>query len=73
MKETLGKGKFGLVKSAIHKKTGKRVVLKKCNKSRLIDLGKIEAINRESDIHHKLKHQNIAELHHTFMVSNESI
>ena len=28
MKETLGKGKFGLVKSAIHKKTGKRVAVK---------------------------------------------
>lgn len=28
IKETLGKGKFGLVKTAIHKKTGKRVAVK---------------------------------------------
>jgi serine/threonine protein kinase len=28
MKETLGKGKFGLVKAAVHKKTGKRVAVK---------------------------------------------
>ena len=28
IKETLGKGKFGLVKSAIHKKTGKRAAVK---------------------------------------------
>lgn len=28
VKETLGKGKFGLVKSAVHKKTGKDVAIK---------------------------------------------
>ena len=28
IKETLGKGKFGLVKSAVHKKTGKNVAVK---------------------------------------------
>lgn len=28
MKETLGKGKFGLVKAAVHKKTGKKVAVK---------------------------------------------
>ena len=27
-KKTIGKGKFGLVKSAIHKKTGKQVAVK---------------------------------------------
>jgi len=28
IQETLGKGKFGLVKSAIHKKSGKKVAVK---------------------------------------------
>lgn len=28
IKETLGQGKFGLVKSAIHKKTGRKVAVK---------------------------------------------
>jgi serine/threonine protein kinase len=28
IKETLGKGKFGLVKSGVHKKTGKKVAVK---------------------------------------------
>ena len=28
IKETLGQGKFGLVKSAIHKKTGRKVAIK---------------------------------------------
>ena len=32
IKETLGKGKFGLVKSAIHKKSGKRVAVKVMSK-----------------------------------------
>ncbi len=32
IKETLGKGKFGLVKSAIHKKTGKGVAVKVMSK-----------------------------------------
>jgi len=32
IKETLGKGKFGLVKSAIHKKTGRSVAVKVMSK-----------------------------------------
>lgn len=35
IKETLGKGKFGLVKSAIHKKTGKRVAVKVMSKKEM--------------------------------------
>jgi len=35
MKETLGKGKFGLVKAAVHKKTGKRVAVKVMSKKEM--------------------------------------
>jgi serine/threonine protein kinase len=35
IKESLGKGKFGLVKSAIHKKTGKRVAVKVMSKKEM--------------------------------------
>ena len=35
IKETLGKGKFGLVKAAEHKKTGKRVAVKVMSKKEM--------------------------------------
>jgi serine/threonine protein kinase len=35
IKETLGKGKFGLVKSAVHKKTGKMVAVKVMSKKEM--------------------------------------
>lgn len=35
IKETLGKGKFGLVKTAVHKKTGKRVAVKVMSKKEM--------------------------------------
>jgi len=35
IKETLGKGKFGLVKAAIHKKTGKSVAIKVMSKKEM--------------------------------------
>jgi len=35
IKETLGKGKFGLVKAAIHKKTGKKVAVKVMSKKEM--------------------------------------
>jgi len=35
VKETLGKGKFGLVKSALHKKTGKKVAIKVMTKKEM--------------------------------------
>lgn len=35
VKEPLGKGKFGLVKSAIHKKTGKNVAVKIMSKKEM--------------------------------------
>jgi serine/threonine protein kinase len=35
IKETLGKGKFGLVKSAVHKKTYKKVAIKVMSKKEM--------------------------------------
>jgi serine/threonine protein kinase len=35
IKENLGKGKFGHVKAAVHKKTGKRVAVKKMKKKEM--------------------------------------
>ena len=35
VKETLGKGKFGLVKTAIHKKSGKKVAVKVMSKKEM--------------------------------------
>ena len=35
IKETLGKGKFGLVKAAVHKKTLKRVAVKVMSKKEM--------------------------------------
>lgn len=35
IKETLGQGKFGLVKSAIHKKTGRKVAIKVMQKKEM--------------------------------------
>ena len=35
IKETLGKGKFGLVKTAVHKKTGKFVAVKVMSKKEM--------------------------------------
>lgn len=35
VKETLGKGKFGLVKAAVHKKTGKKVAVKVMSKKEM--------------------------------------
>ena len=34
-RDTIGKGKFGLVKSAIHKKTGKKVAVKVMSKKEM--------------------------------------
>jgi serine/threonine protein kinase len=35
IKETLGKGKFGLVKAAVHKNTGKKVAVKVMSKKEM--------------------------------------
>jgi PH domain/Protein kinase domain len=49
IKETLGKGKFGLVKSAVHKKTGKHVAVKVMSKKEM-SVSDIELQKREIEI-----------------------
>ena len=46
---TLGKGKFGLVKSAIHKKTGKTVAVKVMSKKEM-SVQDVELQRREIEI-----------------------
>ena len=49
MKETLGEGKLGLVKSAIHKKTRKLVAVKVMSKKSM-SLKDVEMLRREIEI-----------------------
>jgi len=49
IKETLGKGKFGLVKSAIHKKTGEKVAVKVMSKKEMT-VSDMELQRREIEI-----------------------
>ena len=49
MKEVRGKGKFGLVKRAVHKKTGKDVAIKILSKKEM-DLTDIEMQKREIEV-----------------------
>jgi serine/threonine protein kinase len=49
MKEILGKGKFGMVKEAIHKKTGKSVAVKIMSKQEM-SVSDIELQRREIEI-----------------------
>ena len=61
IKETLGKGKFGLVKSAIHKKTGKSVAVKVMSK-RDMTVQDIELQRREIEILKMCQHPHIIRL-----------
>jgi hypothetical protein len=49
IKETLGKGKFGLVKNAIHKKTGQKVAVKVMSKKEMT-VQDVELQRREIEI-----------------------
>ena len=61
IKETLGKGKFGLVKSAIHKKTGKRVAVKVMSKKEM-SVSDVELQRREIEILKMCQHPHIIRL-----------
>lgn len=61
IKETLGKGQFGQVKLAIHKRTGKSVAIKTVKKK---DMKAIEIFQqrREIDVLKMSQHENIIRL-----------
>lgn len=61
IKETLGKGKFGLVKSAIHKKTGKAVAVKVMSKKEM-SVQDVELQRREIEILKMCQHPHIIRL-----------
>lgn len=59
--EIVGKGKFGVVKSAIHRKTGKKVAVKILNKSEMTNKD-LELQKREIEILKICQHPNIIRL-----------
>jgi len=61
IKETLGKGKFGLVKSAVHKKTGKVVAVKIMSKKEMT-VSDVELQRREIEILKMCQHPYIIRL-----------
>jgi len=61
VKETLGKGKFGLVKTAVHKKTGKRVAVKVMSKKEMTAQD-VELQRREIEILKMCQHPYIIRL-----------
>ena len=58
LKETLGKGSFGVVKSAINTQTGEKVAIKILNEAKIPYEEKINSL-REIEIMKNLKHPNI--------------
>jgi serine/threonine protein kinase len=58
---TLGKGKFGLVKQAVHKKTGKSVAVKVMSKKEM-SVADIELQKREIEILKMCQHPYIIRL-----------
>jgi len=61
MAEKLGRGKFGLVRAAIHKKTGKKVAVKIIKKEEIPD-DELELLKREIEILKICQHPNIIRL-----------
>lgn len=61
--KTLGKGSYGQVQLAVHRPSGVQVAVKKLDK-RMIRTPKMkETLEREIEIHKKLKHVNIVRLY----------
>ena len=74
LKETIGRGKFGLVKLAIHKKTGKKVAIKIMSKLSM-KKSDIDLMRQEIEIMKMCQHPNIIRLldvfesiEHTYIV-----
>lgn len=61
IKDTLGKGKFGLVKSAVHKSTGKNVAVKVMSKKEMT-VSDMELQKREIEILKMCQHPYIIRL-----------
>lgn len=59
----LGKGSYGQVHLALHKPSGIQVAVKKITKAHLRTEKIRETLQREIDIHKKLKHENIVRMY----------
>lgn len=65
LKENLGKGKYGLVKKGIHKKSGKIVAIKIVKKKEL-SLKDVELLKREIEVLKLCQHPNIIRFYDVF-------
>lgn len=61
LKESLGKGKFGIVRAATHKKTGKRVAIKVMKKSAMT-VQDVELVKQEIEILKMSQHPNLIKM-----------
>jgi serine/threonine protein kinase len=61
LKESLGKGKFGTVRAAVHKKTGKRVAIKVMKKSMMTPQD-VELVKQEIEILKMCQHPNLIKM-----------
>jgi len=59
----LGKGSYGKVQLATHKKTGKKLAIKKIDKLSLANKKIKATLMREVEIHKRLIHENIIRLY----------
>jgi serine/threonine protein kinase len=62
-KSSLGKGAYGEVEMATHKRLGIKLAIKKIDKRSLVNKKIRATLLREVDIHKRLKHENIIRLY----------
>jgi serine/threonine protein kinase len=63
VKGSLGKGAYGEVEMAVHKKIGIKLAIKKVDKRSLVNKKIKATLMREIEIHKRLKHENIIRLY----------
>lgn len=63
VKGSLGKGAYGEVEMAVHKKIGIKLAIKKVDKRTLVNKKIKTTLMREIEIHKRLKHENIIRLY----------
>eukprot|EP00826_Nyctotherus_ovalis_P018819 TRINITY_DN15699_c0_g1_i3.p1 TRINITY_DN15699_c0_g1~~TRINITY_DN15699_c0_g1_i3.p1 ORF type:complete len:348 (+),score=73.43 TRINITY_DN15699_c0_g1_i3:68-1111(+) len=67
----IGKGAYAIVKSGVHKATGKKVAIKVYEKSRIADVQRKSCVEREIKILQRLSHDNIVHLYETIDSSRQ--
>ncbi|CCI46977.1 unnamed protein product [Albugo candida] len=64
--DQLGDGSYAVVKPAIHRTTGRRVAIKQIHKRYLLTEDAKQAVDREIEIHLRLRHRNIVQLYEVY-------